>query len=431
MIKGKISIKHVLMLALAIIFCLPSCGQNVYYISNSGNSQNSGLSPDKPWSYLKEMQPGNTYLFKSGETFYCNINSVENQGEKKIKLGSYGKGRKPVLTTYKHVRKEFWEPVVDNLWRVKLSDAKTFYGFTDPWNLNIGFLKVGDKIRGSRKSDRSLLKEQWDFFADKEFLYVYSNANPGLNDVKVAANYCLIRLSNGMEIYNLRLEGTGGHAIQGSVVNNVKIINVEIADIGGSYLDGYAGGDVRYGNGIELWNGASSCIIKNCNISNVFDAAITMQGKGEDTYFQDVTIENNFCYRNGQSFEFWISGYKSGFKNCKFMNNACYDAGYGWSYEVRPDRKTAVHVLNYVYEVNSNDLIISNNIFSGAKGGYMYVSANFRNHQKFISELNKIYLDEKQLIDAMNSKLKIEDSKLFIEQTGLERKSKFNVIRKR
>ena len=56
--------------------------------------------------------------------------------------------------------------------------------------------------------------------------------------------------------------------------------------------------DIRYGNGIELWNGGYNILINNCWIYQVYDSGITHQGQGtvagDSLFTQDnITISNN------------------------------------------------------------------------------------------------------------------------------------------
>ena len=72
-------------------------------------------------------------------------------------------------------------------------------------------------------------------------------------------------------------------------------------------------------------------------------------------------IQNNTAKDNEQSFETWVSGNNPGYTHCKFINNNCYTAGFGWSHSVRPDSNVAVHILSYSWEVMNADFEIKNN----------------------------------------------------------------------
>src|SRR5665647_1171313 len=73
-----------LLLLLFIIFSVAVNATN-YYLSNSGNDNNTGTDPSAPWKTLdklnsfKNLKPGDNVLFKRGDTFYGSIR-VSNSG---------------------------------------------------------------------------------------------------------------------------------------------------------------------------------------------------------------------------------------------------------------------------------------------------------------------------------------------------------------
>lgn len=91
----------VFILSLLLLF---SCGTKVYYVNGeSGNDANSGKSPAKAWASLQKVnqavfQPGDKILFKSGTTYY---GQLEPKGsgikDKPILIDRYGIGKKPAI----------------------------------------------------------------------------------------------------------------------------------------------------------------------------------------------------------------------------------------------------------------------------------------------------------------------------------------------
>lgn len=81
-----------------------SCGSSVYYVNSElGNDANSGKSPAKAWASLQKVnqaifQPGDKILFKSGTTYY---GQLEPKGsgikDKPILIDRYGIGKKPAI----------------------------------------------------------------------------------------------------------------------------------------------------------------------------------------------------------------------------------------------------------------------------------------------------------------------------------------------
>lgn len=79
-----------------------------YYISNTGNDNNAGTSPDKAWQTIAQlntsfsaMRPGDNIFFKRGDTFYGSI-IITSSGavNKPILITAYGQGSNPVITGF-------------------------------------------------------------------------------------------------------------------------------------------------------------------------------------------------------------------------------------------------------------------------------------------------------------------------------------------
>lgn len=407
--------------------------QRTIYISNRGDDNNTGKSPEKPWKTLKKVEPGYTYLFNRDDTFYCEIPKIYNtSASKPITIGAYGSGKKPVISLYKHIKPDAWEKYNDHIWRVDMSESGNFTGYMQARNNNIGFINIDGVIEGNRFFNLNAINTQWQLYADEKFLYVYSNRKPSdlRRNISVSNEGPIITLSSYMTVKDIKLIGSGGHAIQGADVKNVNLHNLEISEIGGSYLAGHALG-TRYGNGIEFWNSASDCLVSSCKVSQVYDVAFTMQGQGEGVYFNHVVFQNNVAMNNEQTLEIWILGNRSGFKSCKFVNNKGYNAGGGWSHTIRPDRNVGVHVLSYSWDVaqNASDLTIESNTFENASSGYMRINYD-KNKPFFKSRNNKIVLKEGVPIDVDKQLSKSGNLEQLREATFLESGSTLKTLEK-
>ncbi|SMC57732.1 right-handed parallel beta-helix repeat-containing protein [Pedobacter nyackensis] len=404
---------------------------NVVYISSNGNNSNSGASPEAPKKSIDTVISGKTYLLKRGDTLYFNIPKTPN-ATSAIEIADYGTGiAKPILSTFKKVKNTAWTNT-GNVWKVNLKDTLAFTGFMNINQVDVGFIKVNEVIYGHKKFNQQTLTSQWDYFSDTQYLYVYSNQNlnSGGYKIEAACKNNIIDLSNNMTVKNIVLTGSGGHAIQGTRVSNVTLKNLDISEIGGSILAGYGSGTTRYGNGIEFWIGANNCLVEECKVSQVYDVAFTMQADANSvvSQFNNVVFKNNEAINNEQSFEFWVSSQKSGFVNCKFINNNCKNAGYGWSHAVRPNKNVAVHLLNYVWQVNASGLLIDNNLFEKAVSGYIYINDTYYQSQLFKSDNNQIKLDTGVPIEAFKQQFFIPDGGAFFLAKGLDEHSVFSVL---
>lgn len=91
-----------------LIFASIACGQTTYYISSSaGNNANNGTSPATPWKTVDKTQtwgdahpyqPGDSILFKRGDTFDGQIRlGLNGTVGSPIVVGAYGSGAKPII----------------------------------------------------------------------------------------------------------------------------------------------------------------------------------------------------------------------------------------------------------------------------------------------------------------------------------------------
>jgi hypothetical protein len=425
---------------LTILICLlfltlNGVSQQVYYISALGDDSNNGTSLSTPWKTIREIEPGNTYLLKRNETFHFNIPvSKKATGNKRTLISAYGSGDDPVLNLYKKIKPESWTQDRSYIWKVDLTNSDNYTGLTST-DTNVGFIKVGGKIYGNKKENISLLTDDWDFSSDSTFLYVYLKSKPSTNvpNVEVSWNVTAIKISKGMTIENIKIMGAGAHGISGLFCENVTLRNLNVTEIGGSYLVNFKKGTTRYGNGIQIGNGSNNCLSENCKVSQVYDAAFTMQGDDPSTHFINTTFKNNTAENNEQSFEVWVKGGGQGFTNCKFINNKCSNAGFGWSHKYRPAQYEGVHLLSYDLDCQNLDLLIEGNIFYRAKSG-LYSYSNDRDNPKYISKNNTITLDAKTPIQSMSNitkttRVSLTNYEAFVKSTGHEKGSKFNTIK--
>jgi hypothetical protein len=96
-------IKHLLILIFLFTALAGNCQSRTYFISASGNDNNSGLSTKHAWKTLDKVnqvtfKPGDQILFETGGTWYGQLKlQGSGQSGKPIILSSYGKSSKPVI----------------------------------------------------------------------------------------------------------------------------------------------------------------------------------------------------------------------------------------------------------------------------------------------------------------------------------------------
>jgi len=81
---------------------------SAYYVSAAGNDASNGLTPETAWRTIDKVnasmgsiEPGESILFRRGDTFYGTINITKSgTSGNPITFGAYGTGAKPIITGF-------------------------------------------------------------------------------------------------------------------------------------------------------------------------------------------------------------------------------------------------------------------------------------------------------------------------------------------
>ena len=346
-----------------------------YYISAKGCDLNDGLTPDTPWQSIKKVNSsikgGDTVCFNRGDTFFGQIRAPkQNNSGTPTTYTSYGEGTKPTVSQYKTAKQGAWEKFSDEVWRIDLTDTNKFDGNVTELDTNVGFMKIDGTIRPRKFFELDKLEEQWDYYNDKQYLYVKSHDDPSrlANDIKFACNIINLPFVDNLLVEDIIFIGSGSHGISGTV-NHATVRNCEFHELGGSELTTHFRPCVRYGNGIECWTDSSEVLVENCKFSNIYDVAVTMQGNNAKCGWVNITFRGNVMWNCQQCFEIWSGGEleNTGFQNCVFENNVCLDSGFSWGHEVRGNKQFSSHLLIYQLECPICDVTVRNNTFYNAR----------------------------------------------------------------
>ncbi len=424
-----------------IIYSFTANAQTTYYISSSGNDANNGTSTSSPWKTLQSQTAGNTYLFKRGDTFYFRIPRVyvpPSNFTKTLTFGDYGTGAKPVISTYTKVVAG-WTIHSANVWKVALATASNFTGFI-PSNLNVGFLKVDGIITGAKKSSLASVTSPGSFYSDEtnNILYIYSTTDPSLSGIEFATKKNIFDIGDNTYVHNIKFMGGGANGISAFNTYNSTIRSCDVTEIGGSYI---ASGTstTRYGNGIQLFNGADNCLIDSCNVSKCYDVSLTMQTANSTSLhiFKDITWQNNTSDSSEQGFELTLLAdttglsQASGFQNCKIVQNSFRNSGYSWSHFLRPSIR-GVDILSYQWKATpaNSDVVYENNTFYKPRDGLYYaqVGTSIQPIPAFTSRNNHIFLNPSTYIrmsatgttNGSQYTWKVDDYAAFVSSTGKE-----------
>jgi len=317
--------------------------KNIWYISHNGNDSNDGRTEKTAIKSIKAMKElniseGDAVLFERGGVYRGNFDAVSG-----VYYGSYGKGDKPcIYVSQMNYAKAEWKHISGNIWSVDAPDTS---------DIGIVVLNHGEKV-GFKKKTVDELKNDGDFYYKFYQVFFYSESNPceKWNSIEMGdLNHTILILPDvhDVTIENITFKYGGSMAIQGlHGAKNITVRNCEIGWMGGCYLPNYKDGFVRYGNGIEFWNGCENVLVEDCWIYQIYDSGLSHQGNG--TFVEkDITFRRNLIeYTSFASIEYWTHDQnKNSMENITYADNVLRFAGYGWGDAQRPDIH-AYHILS-------------------------------------------------------------------------------------
>ncbi len=304
---------------------------NIWYISDKGDNKNSGDSEASPWATTEALTE-NADKIKSGDAVLFERGGIYRGGfsaQTGVFYGAYGSGKKPCIYGSKSATGK-WTEVEANIWLYE----------DDTFARDVGGIIFDDGMAvGNKKvsTDISDLTAPYDFLYKDGSIYLYMTQNPTSvhKSVEAAINSHLISVGSDVSdvvFDNLTVKYGGGHGIRtNDGAKRVTVQNCELGFIGGSILDGYGDGTVRYGNAIEFWCGIDTATVTNCWIYQIYDSGITHQGsteyKAQNIKVSDCLIE----YCGFGSIEYWHNVKTlNSLENIEYSNNVLRFAGYGY-----------------------------------------------------------------------------------------------------
>lgn len=352
--------------------------QRVYYVSESGKYNNSGLSSDQPITLEKlrniSLSSGDAVLFKRGDTFRISETIEVVSG---VSYGAYGTGAKPVISgsLRNYADEGIWSTDDGNMWRVTV----------DSINAATVVFDNGEYV-GFSKSSLEDVKNDGDFYFDavNKTLYLrLGQYNPGsyFNSIEIASSSSAFSGSfkKNVTLQNLDVRHIAVHALRFVGCKEFNITGCEIGWVGGGW---FSIGSYILGNAIEFWDGIQDCTIKNNHFYQVYDAAITFQGSTGNGVYKNLSFTDNLIEYCSMNFEFWDSSDMNSasnatMSNISFTDNILRFSGYGFSGLQRRDTGNQAFILawHYIYKAeNIIDFNIKNNIFDVANSYFYYAS---------------------------------------------------------
>ncbi len=386
-----------------------------YYVSESGDDNNSGLSESKAWKTLDkvngfEFSAGDGVLFKRGDVF---------RGQLRLKNGvsysAFGTGNKPCIygSPENGADADKWilQDKENNIW-VYYKDLPDVGVIVFNDGQECGYKSLPSFVDGNYVVRNSANNEIYDYHKElNKDLMFFSKCDTELENGKpkkfaIGKLYLKCDKGNPGEIFesiefntrknvvegafaqdvtvdNLCIKYGGSHGVGAGWVKNFTVKNCEIGWIGGGVLY-YNKKDeaVRYGNAIEVYSECDGYYVKNNYIYQCYDTGITHQqgAVGGDNTFNDIVYSGNLIEKCIWSIEYYFGNsdpekIKRIMKNIVIEDNILRCAGEGFGTQ-RLTGNCAAHIMSWwFHENNAEDFYIKNNIFDRSEHCLVQINA--------------------------------------------------------
>ena len=241
----------------------------------------------------------------------------------------------------------------------------------DPLAVDVGNVIFDHgKVCGWKKWSLDELEKPYDYYYDGSSwqVFLYSTANPGTlhESVELAMKRHVVNQGDAHHVVydGLAVKYGAAHGFGGGNTHHLVIRNCDLGYIGGGHqFTPPSGRPVRYGNAIEFWGAAHDNLVEGCRIWEVYDAALTNQGRSPSSKQVNITYRNNVIWNSEYSFEYWNHPETALTKNVRFVNNTCVNAGSGWAHAQRPDPNGS-HLMFYSNTAVTSGIEVKYNVFA-------------------------------------------------------------------
>ncbi len=385
-------------------------GQTYYIDPQAGDDGNSGLATSEPLKTYtaRTFAPGDAILFKRGSVIRDVLATCDGSDDAVITYGAYGEGNMPeFLGSAAASDTADWVEDRPNVWRY------TGVFASEVCNLVFNYGESCGNLRW--EVDDLKCQGEWFFTGigtnsgqgnpdvkghDDDVLYLFSQGNPGQYYASIECSLwgerSLVCGKRNIVIENLAFRNSGVHGYHQVQPVNVTIRNCEFTCIGGAVWSRER--RIRFGNAVELWDGANDVVVEGCLFDKIYDAGVTHQGGPDSLVPTRVYFRNNLFIDNG------LAAYECrgpAAKDVYFENNTCINAGGDFTMQgeegIRQSEIYPQPICHHVFiwrmegGVRKGDVYIRNNIFyEAAEGAAVYSVFEGPNGSTREDELNLI-----------------------------------------
>jgi hypothetical protein len=185
--------------------------KRAFFVSNSGDDSNDGLSPEKPWKTIARvnkqvLEPGDAVLFKRGDTWVGEMLRIRHSGtaDNRIIYSAYGEGNRPIISGIHEVpgwnNESRWNDLGGNAWSIHVGGTNN----RRLWLNGIEVERSRENVLGEGGVSE---KYPWQFW--NNYLYVYSVGNPSqyYDKIEISSSSIYFTLIDYITINNIDTEG--------------------------------------------------------------------------------------------------------------------------------------------------------------------------------------------------------------------------------
>ena len=312
-----------------------------YYIDSLiGLPDNDGLSESTPLDTHENLalKAGDAVLFRRGTSYRRGIHHKGLDGAP-VRFGAYGSGEAPKF--YGSVNRSepyLWQKTEkENVWKlaIQLTDepCNVIFDFGDHCG-SLSWTADGLDAQGKWYSD-AIGKRVGEKSFDTADFFLYSAENPGTyySDIEIAlyGDRMMLSADKNTVFEGLDILYAGVHGFAATRPENVVVRDCRFEFIGGCVWDYER--KIRFGNGVECWDGGANVTVEDCSFYNIFDSCFTTQGSENMTVHENIKCAGNTMSEYGMA-AFELRD-KIG-KNVVFELNVCDGAGRGFALNGEP-----------------------------------------------------------------------------------------------
>lgn len=425
---------------------ITECEGTTYYVSNNGNDENDGKSPETAWATLEKV---NSYIFEKGDLVLFERGGFWRgyvYAKSGVTYSAYGNGHKPKIYTsidgtegewletdtkdvYVYSKKIFKEDVCTIVFDGDGNDAK--YAEKRDHNgvikKDLDFAFQGQRAQGGKKDSQLYLKCE------------AGNPKDIFDTIEISYASSTFEMDNGAE--NIHINNIamifGSVPYSGGYFNNIKATYCVMGWHGGNF----DASGVRFCGGVGVLPDGDNIFVEHCYIYQQFDSGVTPQvawstltnGKEPSVFDTFVTSDCLFesCEYTLEYFSTQKDTLENAIKNMYFGYNFCRMGGYGFGDKPAKSR----YIKSWGHENTCIDCQVEYNIFDRAASQSIevisydqFASGNILTWENIPKFNNNIYIHRKgrNFATVNNVEYKFnEETYNTLEKLGFETGAKY------